>query len=101
MEPPPSPPPDDGPSPGVRDFWTAFVACVGPLVLLTMATVAGGDASYLLFGGLLALLVDVSFLILAIARLFDDGPGRWGTLLGVLAGALVGFGGCAALIGVV
>lgn len=105
MEPlPPPPAPDDGPNPGVRAFWTAFALCVAPpLLMLALTTVITGEEVYavLILGAGAALLMDAVMLILGVVRGLRGGPGAWATFLGALAGALVGFGGCSALLGLV
>lgn len=107
MEPPsplPGVAPDDGPNPGVRAFWTAFALCVAPpLLMLALTTVITGDDVYgvLILGAGATLLMDVAMLLLGLARGLRGGRGAWATFLGALTGALLGFGGCSALLGLV
>ncbi len=99
----PAPPPH--PNAAARAFWLAFAATVlPPLLTFGLAAIAPGESglTVLVVGAGLSLLIDAVVLILGIVRLASGrAPEGWSLLLGLLAGAVVGFGGCTLLLGVV
>ena len=85
----------------MRAFWIAFgVSAALPVVILLGILLTDGSPEgsmgVAIMGSVLAFFVDLAFLIAGIAFLFnrERRPQGAGLILGVLVGALVGFGAC-------
>ena len=91
---------------GKRAFWIAFglsavIPILMPLMVRVTETYSGAGLSAVILGSAVALFLDLALLLIGVVFVFNVArrPQGIGLLLGMLAGAIVGFGVCMVPLG--